>query len=64
MNTRALNTVEQAAEKLGLAEATVRAWMAQRRIEYIKLGRAVRVPESEIERLIAAGTVPSREQSQ
>lgn len=63
MNTNALKTVQQTAEKLSVAVVTVRTWMAQGKIEYVKLGRAVRVPESEIRRLIAAGTVPSREQS-
>jgi excisionase family DNA binding protein len=56
-------TVAQVAQRLGIKEATVRLWLAQRRISYIKLGRArkssIRVPETEIDRLIRNSTVPA-----
>jgi excisionase family DNA binding protein len=32
--------VRQTAERLGLKESTVRAWIAQRRIGVVRLGRA------------------------
>lgn len=54
-------TVRQAAERLGLRDSTLRAWIAQRRIGIVRLGRAVRIPLEEIERLIAEGSVPARE---
>ena len=54
-------TVRQAAERLGLRESTCRAWIAQRRIGIVRLGRAVRIPAEEVERLIANGTIPARE---
>jgi len=55
-------TVRLAAERLGLKESTVRAWIAQRRIGVVRLGRAVRVPLEEVQRLIAEGTIPAREE--
>ena len=61
MSDRQLRTVRQVAEELGLAPVTIRTWMAQRRLRYIRLGRAVRIPVGEIQRLIETGTVPSLE---
>ena len=52
-------TVGEAAETLNLSKATIRLWLAQRRLGYIKLGRAVRIPMSEIERLLTEGEVPA-----
>jgi excisionase family DNA binding protein len=50
--------VEQAAERLGIQPATIRSWILSRRIGYVRIGRrAVRIPESEIIRIIQAGTV-------
>lgn len=41
--------------------STVRAWILHRKIEYVRLGgRAVRIPRSELERLIHEGTVPAK----
>ena len=51
-------TVRETAEELGLSPATIRAWIHQRKIGYVRLGRAVRIPASEIRRLIEQGTVP------
>lgn len=53
-------TVHEAAERLGLADSTIRAWIVQRRIGVVRLGRAVRVPLEEIQRLIAKGTIPAK----
>jgi excisionase family DNA binding protein len=52
--------VKHAAEELGLSVACVRKWIAERRIQYVRLGRAIRVPCAEIERLISEGTIPAR----
>jgi excisionase family DNA binding protein len=54
-----LKTVEQAAKELSVSVHTVRAWIAQRKIGHVRLGRAVRVPAAEIARLIERGTVPA-----
>ena len=60
MNAKPL-TVREAAQALNLAEPTVRAWLAQRRLGFIQLGRAIRIPASEIDRLLSQGAVPARE---
>ena len=52
-------TVEQAAEELNLSKATIRAWIAQRRLGHIRLGRAIRVPVAEIQRILQTGFVPA-----
>ena len=52
-------TVEEAAHALGLSIHTVRAWIAQRRIAYLRLGRAIRIPAAEIERILAESIVPA-----
>jgi excisionase family DNA binding protein len=52
--------VKQAAERLGLRESTVRAWIAHRRIGVVRLGRAVRILPEEVARLISEGTIPAR----
>jgi excisionase family DNA binding protein len=57
-----LLTIEQASATLGLKPVTLRAWMARRKVGYVRLGRSVRIPYSEIDRLIERGTVPAREE--
>lgn len=59
MSTETARTIREAAEELGLSPATIRAWMRQRRIGYVRLGRAVRIPINEIHRIIDEGTVPA-----
>lgn len=54
-----LLTVTEAAEKTGLSPATWRAWILRRKVQIVRLGRAVRVPEDEILRLVREGTVPA-----
>jgi excisionase family DNA binding protein len=51
-------TVEEAANELNLSKATIRAWIAQRRLGHVRLGRAIRVPVAEIRRVLEAGYVP------
>ena len=51
-------TVEQAATELNLSRATIRAWIAQRRLGHVRLGRAIRIPVSEIQRVLESGYVP------
>ena len=55
-------SVSQAAQALGLKPGTIRAWISQRKLGHVKLGRAVRVPRTEIERLLREGAVPAREE--
>ena len=53
-------TVTQVADRLGLKPGTIRLWIAKRKLAHIKLSRAVRVPEAEVERLIRENTIPAR----
>lgn len=58
-----LLTIRQAAQELALSVFTVRAWVGQRRLGAVRLGRAVRIRRSEIDRLIEQGTVPAQRAS-
>jgi excisionase family DNA binding protein len=65
METRAperqLLTTAQVAERLSLKESTIRAWLLARRISHVRVGRrAVRIPASEVERVITEGTISTR----
>lgn len=53
-----LYTVSETAKKLGVRESTIRNWVLFRQVTYVKLGAEVRIPESEIQRLIAKGMIP------
>ena len=52
-------TVNETADELGLSVGTIRLWIRKRHIGYVRLGRAVRIPASEIRRLVERGTVPA-----
>jgi len=59
--SRKLLTVEQAAERLGIRPSTIRSWILKReKIEIVKVGRLVRIPESSIDDLIDGNTIPPR----
>lgn len=53
------STVPEAARALGISVHTIRAWIAQRRIGYLKLGRAARIPQAEINRILRESAVPA-----
>jgi excisionase family DNA binding protein len=55
-----LLTVNQSAEQLGLSARTVWTWIYARKLEIVRLGRAVRIPQSSIDELIEAGTIPAK----
>jgi excisionase family DNA binding protein len=60
MTDEKLLTVQQAAERLGLREATVRKLIFQRRIDTVRPSvRAVRVPESAVRRILEQGYRPA-----
>jgi excisionase family DNA binding protein len=52
-------TVQEAAEELGLSVHTIRAWIANRRLSHLRLGRSIRIPAAEIARVIEESTVPA-----
>lgn len=56
-STGTLLTVDQAAERLGTSVRFPRRLIAERRITFVRIGRHVRIPEAEIDAMIATGTV-------
>jgi excisionase family DNA binding protein len=52
--------VRESAEYLRLKVSTLRAWILQRRIPFVRLGRRVFLLKATLDRLIERGTVPAR----
>jgi len=52
-----LRTIDEAAERFRLQPRTVRRWIFLRKIDYVKVGASVRIPDSEITRVIEEGRV-------
>jgi len=58
--TEKLLTGVQVAEILGLKPVTIRQWIAKRKLASVKVGdRAVRIPASEVKRIIERGFTPA-----
>ncbi len=53
-----LLTVDVAAERLSTSARFVRRLIAERRIEFVKVGRHVRISESALAEFIEAGRIP------
>jgi excisionase family DNA binding protein len=53
-------TVKQAAEQWNISERTVRDWIYLRKVTYIRVGRCIRIPQSEIDKVLEQGTIPAR----
>jgi excisionase family DNA binding protein len=58
---KTLLTVQEAADALSVKTATVRAWLAKRRLPRVNCGRAVRIPSDAIAEFIERNTIPARE---
>lgn len=50
--------VSECAQRLGLKKSTIRRWIFERKIACVKLGKSVRIPEGEVDRLIRRGERP------
>ena len=57
-----LLTIREAAEKTGHRESTYRAWVLGRKVPYYKVGRSVRIAESDLEQLVEQARVPVRKE--
>jgi excisionase family DNA binding protein len=57
-----LLTVRQAADALGLKVATIRAWLYRRKLPFVRVGRAVRIPADAIAEFIERNTMSAREE--
>lgn len=52
-----LLNIEQASKKLSVEKNTLRDWVSNRKIPYVKLGRLVRFNESELNNWISSKTI-------
>ena len=59
-DTERPRTIREASEELGLSPYTLYTWCSQRRLGFVRLGRAIRIPASEIARVLKAGAVPAK----
>jgi excisionase family DNA binding protein len=53
-------TVREVAQRLGLKEATIRLWLGQRKLPYVRCGRAIRIPAEAVNQFIESNTIPAR----
>ena len=51
-----LLTVPEFAEALRVKPSCVRRWIGESRITFVHVGRLVRIPTSEVDRIISVGT--------
>jgi excisionase family DNA binding protein len=60
MEHKKLLTYEEFGELAGLRPVTIRMWAAARKIASVKIGaRAVRIPATELDRLVERGLRPA-----
>jgi excisionase family DNA binding protein len=57
-----LLNIAQFAELLGVTQSCVRRWVLERRINVIKVGRLIRIPAAEFDRIVAEGTRAAHQQ--
>jgi excisionase family DNA binding protein len=58
-----LQRVQVAAEAWNVSVKTAWNWIAEGRVGVVRLGRSVRVPQAEIDRLIEEGFQPARQRT-
>jgi excisionase family DNA binding protein len=51
-----LHTVQQAAKALSWSELSLRKLITDKKLAVVRLGRSVRIPQSELDRLATRGT--------
>lgn len=58
-HTSVLLSVPDFAAALNISVACARRWILERRVAIVKLGRLVRIPSTEVERVVNAGFRPA-----
>jgi excisionase family DNA binding protein len=53
-----VRTISETALLLNLSPATIRSWVRSQKLGYTRLGRSIRIPASEIDRLLTDGYHP------
>ncbi len=61
LNPDKLLTVDALAEEISVTPACIRRWILERKLTTIKIGRLVRIPPSEVQRIIKKGLRPAKE---
>lgn len=56
-----LLTISQFALELGVTNSCIRRWVLERRVSVVKIGRLVRIPATEFDRIVAEGTRNARQ---
>ena len=56
-----LVTTQEAAMQLGLSPATLRKWISCRKINFVRIGRAVRFRQEDLEQMVKEGFRPKVE---
>ena len=60
-----LVTLKDASQQLGVTVAAIRDWRFRRKhLDFVKVGRAVRVIQSSIDKMIESHTLPALKQEQ
>jgi excisionase family DNA binding protein len=55
-----LLSIQEFADALHITVACARRWVLERRVTTVKLGRLIRIPATEVQRLIDSGLRPAR----
>ena len=55
-----LLSIREFANALNITVACARRWVLERKVTTVKLGRLIRVPSTEVERLVNSGLRPAR----
>jgi excisionase family DNA binding protein len=58
--TSKFTTVSAAARTLGYSDSAIRKWLQQNKINGVRSGHSLRIPKSELERIVAEGIVVPR----
>jgi excisionase family DNA binding protein len=59
-NAKAAPTIKEAAAMLSLSAAGMRLRIARREISVVRLGRLIRIPKTEVDKLLSENLVPAR----
>ena len=57
-----LLTINEFADALRLKASCIRRWLRESKVTSVHVGRLVRIPASEINRIVSQGTRPARSQ--
>jgi len=52
--------VKQFSALLGVTQSCIRRWILERKVSTVKVGRLIRIPDSEAQRIVDAGFRPAR----